>query len=47
MKAVDAAPTFQFFTLYTVAAAIYWVVCFGLSVLQGRAELRLGRYVAA
>ena len=42
-----AAPTFQFFTLYTVAAAIYWVVCFGLSVLQTRAERRLGRYVAA
>jgi cystine transport system permease protein len=42
-----AAPTFQFFTLYAVAAAIYWVVCFGLSVLQTRAEVRLGRYVAA
>ena len=42
-----AAPTFQFFTLYTVAAVIYWVVCFVLSVVQTRAEHRLGRYVAA
>jgi len=42
-----AAPTFQFFTLYGVAAIYYWVVCFGLSVLQTRTEERLGRYVAA
>ncbi len=42
-----AAPTFQFFTLYAVAAIYYWVVCLGLSVLQTRTEDRLGRYVAA
>ncbi|WNB87465.1 amino acid ABC transporter permease [Cellulomonas sp. ATA003] len=42
-----AAPTFQFFTLYGVAAVIYWVVCLALSVGQTRAEQRLGRYVAA
>jgi len=42
-----AAPTFQFFTLYAVAAIYYWVVCLGLSVLQTRTEERLGRYVAA
>lgn len=42
-----AAPTYQFFTLYTVAAVYYWVVCFVLSVVQSRAEVRLGRYVAA
>jgi L-cystine transport system permease protein len=42
-----AAPTFQFFTLYTVAALIYWVVCLALSAVQSRAEVRLGRYVAA
>jgi L-cystine transport system permease protein len=41
-----AAPTFQFFTLYTVAAVYYWVVCFLLSVMQHRLEARLGRYVA-
>ena len=42
-----AAPTFQFFTLYAVAAIFYWVVCLGLSVVQTAAERRLGRYVAA
>ncbi|WP_298459953.1 amino acid ABC transporter permease [uncultured Cellulomonas sp.] len=42
-----AAPTFQFFTLYTVAAILYWVVCFVLSVVQSRAEVRLGRYVTS
>jgi cystine transport system permease protein len=42
-----AAPTFQFFTLYGVAAVYYWIVCFALSVLQTRTEERLGRYVAA
>ena len=42
-----AAPTFQFFTLYAMAAAYYWVVCLVLSAAQTRAESRLGRYVAA
>ena len=42
-----AAPTFQFFTLYAVAAIYYWVVCLGLSFVQTRTEERLGRYVAA
>jgi L-cystine transport system permease protein len=42
-----AAPTFQFFTLYAVAAIYYWVVCLVLSVVQTRTERRLGRYVAA
>ena len=42
-----AAPSFQFFTLYTVAAIYYWVVCLVLSVAQTRMERRLGRYVAA
>jgi L-cystine transport system permease protein len=41
-----AAPTFQFFTLYAVAAIYYWVVCLGLSFVQTRTEQRLGRYVA-
>ena len=41
-----AAPTFQFFTLYTVAAVYYWVVCLVLSFVQTRTESRLGRYVA-
>jgi cystine transport system permease protein len=41
-----AAPTFQFFELYAVAAAYYWVVCHLLSILQNRLEQRENRYVA-
>ena len=40
-----AAPTFDFFALYGVAAAYYWVICVFLSFVQGRLESRLGRYV--
>ena len=40
-----AAPTFDFFALYGVAAVYYWVVCMILSFFQGRLETRLGRYV--
>jgi cystine transport system permease protein len=42
-----AAPTFQFFTLYGVAAVLYWVVCLVLSTGQTRLETRLSRHVAA
>jgi len=42
-----AAPTFEFFTLYTVAAGYYWVVCLILSFSQARLERRFDRYVAA
>lgn len=38
-----AAPTFQFFLLYTVAAVYYWVVCQILSIVQLRIEQRLER----
>jgi cystine transport system permease protein len=41
-----AAPTFDFFALYGVAAIYYWVICELLSLVQGRLETRLGRYVA-
>jgi L-cystine transport system permease protein len=41
-----AAPTFDFFALYGVAALYYWVICVILSFVQGRLEKRLGRYVA-
>ena len=41
-----AAPTFDFFALYGVAAAYYWVICVLLSSVQGRLENRLERYVA-
>ena len=43
---VAAAPTFEFFALYGVAAAYYWVICLVLSFAQGRLEDRLERYVA-
>lgn len=42
-----AAPTYEFFTLYSVAAVYYWVVCVALSFSQSRLETRLDRYVAA
>jgi cystine transport system permease protein len=41
-----AAPSFQFFALYGVAAVYYWVVCLGLSFGQTRLEERQNRYVA-
>jgi cystine transport system permease protein len=41
-----AAPTYQFFALYGVAAVYYWVVCLALSVGQSRLEERQNRYVA-
>ena len=41
-----AAPSFQFFTLYGVAAVYYWVVCLVLSFGQTRLETRLSRHVA-
>jgi cystine transport system permease protein len=41
-----AAPTYEFFALYTVAAAYYWVICLALSFSQARLEERLYRYVA-
>ena len=41
-----AAPTFDFFALYGVAAVYYWVICVALSSVQGRLETRLERYVA-
>jgi len=41
-----AAPTFDFFALYGVAAVYYWVICLILSFAQNRLESRLERYVA-
>lgn len=41
-----AASTLQFMTLYITAAAIYWMICLVLSMLQTRMEGRLERYVA-
>ncbi|WP_432563352.1 amino acid ABC transporter permease [Kineococcus sp. SYSU DK003] len=41
-----AAPTFEFFALYTVAAVYYWIVCLVLSFGQTRVETRLNKFVA-
>ncbi|WP_456279303.1 amino acid ABC transporter permease [Bacillus sp. AK128] len=41
-----AAQTYEFLYLYTEAAVLYWVICFGLSIVQGRLEHRFDRYVA-
>jgi cystine transport system permease protein len=42
---VAAAPTFQFFALYGVAALYYWVICLVLSFGQQRLEHRLEKGV--
>jgi cystine transport system permease protein len=41
-----AAPTYQFLSMYSVAAVYYWVICLGLSFGQSRLEERQNRYVA-
>ena len=43
---IIAGQTFEFFTLYGVAAVYYWVVCLVLSFGQTRLETRLSRHVA-
>jgi cystine transport system permease protein len=40
-----AATNYEFLLLYVEAAAIYWIVCFFLSIIQGRLEHRFDRYV--
>ena len=41
-----AAFSREFMLLYVEAALIYWVICLGLSAMQGSLEKRLDRYVA-
>ncbi|WP_306359482.1 amino acid ABC transporter permease [Nocardia sp. CC227C] len=41
-----AAPTFDFFALYGVAAVYYWVICLILGFAQSGLETRLARHVA-
>ncbi len=43
---IIAGQTFEYFTLYGVAAVYYWVVCLLLSIGQSRLETRLSRHVA-
>jgi len=42
-----AATNYEFLLLYTEVAIIYWVICFLLSIVQGRIEKRLDRYVSS
>ena len=44
---IIAGQTFEYFTLYGVAAVYYWVVCLVLSFGQTRLETKLSRHVAA
>jgi len=45
-KAQEIASTnYEFLLLYTEAALIYWVICFGLSIVQGKIEQYLNRYI--
>jgi cystine transport system permease protein len=41
-----AANSNAYLPLYCVAALYYWVMCVGLSSVQGRLETRLNRFVA-
>jgi L-cystine transport system permease protein len=41
-----ASTNYEFLLMYMEAAFIYWVICFILSIIQGRIEARLDRYVA-
>jgi cystine transport system permease protein len=46
-KAQEIASTnYEFLLLYTETALLYWVICFVLSIIQGRLEERLNRYTA-
>jgi L-cystine transport system permease protein len=46
-KAQEIASTnYEFLLLYTETALLYWVICFVLSIIQGRIEERLNRYTA-
>ncbi len=41
-----AATTYEVLLLYTEVAMLYWIICFILSLIQGRLEHRFDRYVA-
>ncbi|CEG28879.1 amino acid ABC transporter permease [Bacillus sp. B-jedd] len=40
-----AATNYEFLLLYTEAALLYWIICFALSIGQGKLEAKLDRYV--
>ncbi len=41
-----AANSSAYLPLYLLAGLYYWVVCVGMSAVQGRLETRLNRFVA-
>ena len=41
-----AATNYEFLLLYLEVALIYWVICFILSIIQGRLEKRMDRFVS-
>lgn len=41
-----AATNYEFLLMYMEAALLYWIICFILSIIQGRIENRLDRYIA-
>ncbi|WP_064091764.1 amino acid ABC transporter permease [Rossellomorea aquimaris] len=41
-----AATNYEFLLMYMEAALLYWIICFVLSLIQGRIESRLDRYIA-
>ena len=46
-KAQEIASTnYEFLLLYSEAALLYWIMCTILSIIQGRIEIRLDRYVS-
>ena len=40
-----AATNYEFLFIYSLAAAIYWVICLVLTLIQARIEARLDRFV--
>lgn len=43
---IITARNYEFMLVYIEAAVIYWVICFGLSLVQGRLERRFDRHIA-
>lgn len=41
-----AATNYEFLLVYSEAALLYWIICTILSIIQGRIEARLDRYVS-
>ena len=41
-----AATNYEFLLLYSEVALIYWIICFLLSIIQGKLESKMDRYVA-